>query len=88
MKSFAKVAVAGVASIALFKVFTATLIPALGMTLSLIMLMVKVGLVAGVAYFLYLVLKPRSDEDDAVVDAEFEEEIEIIVEDGDTPDSK
>jgi hypothetical protein len=88
MKSFAKVAVAGVASIALFKVFTAALIPALGMTLSLIMLMVKVALVAGVAYFLYTILKPRSDEDDAVVDGEFEEEIEIIVEDGETPGSE
>ena len=83
MKSFAKVAVAGVASIALFKVFTAALIPALGMTLSLIMLMVKVTLVAGVAYFLYTLLKPRSDEGDAVVDVDVEEEIEIIVEDGD-----
>ena len=83
MKSFAKVAVAGVASIALFKVFTAALIPALGMTLSLIMLMVKVTLVAGVAYFLYTLLKPRSDEGDAVVDVDVEEETEIIVEDGD-----
>ena len=84
MKSFAKVAVAGVAGIALFKVFTAALIPVLGMTLGLIMLMVKVSLIAGVVYFLYTLLKPRSDDGDAAVDAEVEEEIEIIVEEGDT----
>ena len=88
MKSFARVAVVGVASLALFKVFTVAFIPVLGMTLSLVMLMVKVSLVAAVVYFLYSLLKPRSDDGDAEIEVEIEEEIEIVVEDEDTPASE
>jgi len=81
MKSFARVAVAGVASIALFKLFTAAVIPLLGMTLSLVMLAVKLALIGAVLYFVYSLLRPRPDQGRASGDVDIEEEIEIVVED-------
>ena len=80
MKSFARVAVFGVASVALFKLFTALFIPLLGMMIGLIALTMKVAIVAAIAYFIWSFFKksPASDEDAEA--REMEEKIEIVVE--------
>ena len=88
MKSFARVAVAGVASIALFKLFTAAFIPLLGMTLSLVTLAVKLALIGAILYFVYSLLRPRPDQGRASGEVDIEGEIEIIVEDAGKSDSE
>lgn len=82
MKSFARLAVVGVASVALLKLFTTVMLPLLGMLFGLLALTVKLALVAAVAFFLYSILRPDRTPTEAErdVDAEVEEEIEIVVE--------
>ena len=80
MKSFARVAVFGVASVALFKLFTALFIPLLGMMIGLIALTMKVAIIAAVAYFIWSFFKKSSESDEDAGVREMEEKIEIVVE--------
>jgi hypothetical protein len=73
MKSFVKIAVAGISGVVLFKLFATILFPVLGMMLGLIALTVKLALIAAVVFFIYSMLKKRDEKDGA--------EGEIVVED-------
>ena len=76
MKSFAKVAVAGVTGVALFKLFVTVLMPVLGLAFGLLVLALKVAVIGAVAYFLYSLLRPR----DASNGDGGKDEHEIVVE--------
>lgn len=80
MKSFARVAVAGVASVALFKLFTAVFVPLLGMLIGLLALTMKLAIVAAIAYFLWSLFRKSPDAEEAAAEREMEEKIEIVVE--------
>ena len=80
MKSFARVAVFGVASVAMLKLFTAVFVPILGMMIGLIALTMKVAVVAAIAYFLWSFFKKDSGSEQDAEAREMEEKIEIVVE--------
>ena len=72
MKSFAKLAVAGISGVVLFKLFATILFPLLGLMLGLIALTVKLALIAAVVFFIYSIFKKR--------DATGKSDGEIVVE--------
>ncbi len=84
MKSFVRLTAVGLSGLVAFKVFTALLLPLVGMFIGLIMLTVKLALAAAVIYFVYSMFRPREDEkrpeDEIVVEVEVEEveEVEIV----------
>ena len=80
MKAFARVAVVGVASVAMLKLFTAVFVPILGMMIGLIALTMKVAIVAAIAYFLWSFFKKDTESEGAAEAHEMEEKIEIVVE--------
>jgi hypothetical protein len=80
MKTFAKVAVAGVAGLTFLKLFTTVLIPMLGMMLGLIALTVKLAVIAAVIFFLWSLVRPPREETEPSK-TEMDEKIEIVVED-------
>lgn len=92
MKSFARVAVLGVASVAMLKLFTAVFVPILGMMIGLIALTMKVAVVAAIAYFLWSFFGKSPETDEDAEAREMEEKIEIVVEEvvedspGDAPE--
>jgi hypothetical protein len=92
MKSFARVAVLGVASVAMLKLFSAVFVPILGMMIGLIALTMKVAVVAAIAYFLWSFFGKSQETDEDAEAREMEEKIEIVVEEvvedspGDTPE--
>lgn len=86
MKTFARVAVAGVAGFTLLKLFTTVLIPILGLMMGLVALAVKVAVVATVAYFIWSLLSPKRDRDGEPDASELDEKVEIVVEE--TPEEK
>ena len=87
MRSFAKVAVVGVSSVVLLKLFATVFLPALGMLLGLLMLTVKVAVIAAVAFFIYSLLRPRSPRDEDGERVRDDEELEIVVEEVVDPES-
>jgi hypothetical protein len=74
MKSFAKLAVAGISGVVLFKLFATILFPILGLMLGLLALTVKLALIAAVVFFVYSMIRKRKPEAEAEVD---ENEIEV-----------
>jgi hypothetical protein len=79
MRTFAKVAVAGVAGLTFMKLFTSVLIPMLGMMLGLIALTVKLAVIAAVVFFIWSLVRPPRDEAEGEA-SEMDEKIEIVVE--------
>jgi hypothetical protein len=68
MKSFAKLAVAGVSGVILFKLFATLIIPLLGMLFGILALTVKLAVIAAVVFFVYsLVRKPEQDKADGEI---------------------
>jgi hypothetical protein len=74
MKSFAKLAVAGISGVVLFKLFATVLFPILGLMLGLLALTVKFALIAAVVFFVYSMTRKRKPESDSELD---ENEIEV-----------
>ena len=74
MKSFAKLAVAGISGVVLFKLFATILFPLLGLMLGLLALTVKLALLAAVAFFIWGLVKKRNGD------------VEVDVEVGDVQD--
>ena len=68
MKTFAKLTVAGVSGVILFKLFATILFPLLGMMLGLIAMTVKLALIAAVIFFVYSMFKKRKDEGETEVE--------------------
>jgi hypothetical protein len=52
MKSFAKLAVVGVSSVVLFKLFASVFLPMMGMLFGLLAMTVKLALIAAVVFFI------------------------------------
>ncbi len=63
MKSFVKLALAGISGVVLLKLFASIVIPLLGMALGLVALALKLAVLVAVAFFLYSLLRKREDED-------------------------
>lgn len=78
MKSFAKLTVAGISGVVLFKLFATILFPLLGMMLGLIAMTVKLALIAAVIFFVYSMVKKRKDYGENEVEVG---EIEVDAED-------
>ena len=74
MKSFAKLAVAGISGVVLFKLFATVLFPILGLMLGLLALTVKFALIAAVVFFVYSMIRKRKPGSDSELD---ENEIEV-----------
>lgn len=74
MKSFAKLAVAGISGVVLFKLFATILFPILGLMFGLLALTVKFALIAAVVFFVYSMIRKRKPGVDSELD---EHEIEI-----------
>ncbi len=80
MKTFARVAVAGVAGFTLLKLFTTVLIPLLGLMMGLVALAVKAAVIAAVAYFVWSLVRSKCDRDAEPRASEMHEKVEIVVE--------
>ena len=78
MKSFAKLTVAGISGVVLFKLFATILFPLLGMMLGLIAMTVKIALIAAVIFFVYSMIKKRKNDGESEVEVG---EIEVDEED-------
>lgn len=65
MKSFAKVAVAGISGVVLFKLFATILFPLLGLLFGLLAMTVKLAVIAAVAFFVYSMIRKRKAEAEA-----------------------
>ncbi len=79
MKSFVRVAVTGVACVALLKLFVTFFIPLFGMVLGLLALTVKLAAIAAVVWFVWSILRPRrgAGREEGV---DLDEKNEIVVE--------
>lgn len=73
MKSLAKLTVAGLSGVVLFKLFATVLIPLLGLFVGLIALTVKVALIAAVVFFLYTVFWKKSGDAEVEIDIEVDD---------------
>ena len=62
MKAFGTMFVGGLFSIVLFKLVAAMMGPAVAMLLGFLLLALKIGLFAGVGYFLYRMFRRRRQE--------------------------
>jgi len=80
MRTFTRVAVAGVAGFTFLKLFTTVLIPTLGLVLGLLGLTMKLAVFAAVAYFIWSLVRPSPRRDDEPDASEMDEKIEIVVE--------
>ena len=78
MKSFAKLTVAGISGVVLFKLFATILFPLFGMMLGLIAMTVKIALIAAVIFFVYSMIKKRRNDGESEVEVG---EIEVDEED-------
>lgn len=63
MRTFAAIAVAGVAGVVLFKLVTALIFPLLGLFVGLVAMAVKLALIAAVIFFIYSMIKKRKEAD-------------------------
>jgi hypothetical protein len=61
MRTFATIAVAGVAGVVLFKLLTALVFPLLGLFVGLLAMTVKLALIAAVIFFVYSMIKKRKE---------------------------
>lgn len=61
MRTFAAIAVAGVAGVVLFKLVTALVFPLLGLFVGLLAMTVKLALIAAVIFFIYSMIKKRKE---------------------------
>ena len=61
MRTFAAIAVAGVAGVVLFKLVTALVFPLLGLFVGLLAMTVKLALIAAVIFFVYSMIKKRKE---------------------------
>ena len=82
MKSFAKLTVAGITGVVLLKMFATVLFPVLGMLLGLIAMTAKLALIAAVIFFVYSMLRKRTDGNDNEVEVGEIEVEEVEVEGG------
>ena len=64
MKSFAKLAVAGISGVVLFKLFATLLFPLFGLMLGLFGMTVKLALIAAVVFFVYTMVRKRTTEEE------------------------
>ena len=62
MKTFAPLAFAAVSGVVLWKLFATLLLPFLGILLGLMGSVMKFALIAGVAFFIYSMIKKRREE--------------------------
>ena len=62
VKSLGAVAATGVVGVVLLKLLMAAAIPLAGMLFGVVAMVFKVGLVAGLAFFLYRMFRRRRDE--------------------------
>jgi hypothetical protein len=62
MRTFAPLAFAAVSGVVLWKLFATLMLPFLGILLGLIGSVMKFALIAGVAFFIYSMIKKRRDE--------------------------
>ena len=61
MKTFAAVAVAGVAGVVFFKLLAGLVFPLLGLFVGLLAMTVKLALIAAVIFFIYSMIKKRKE---------------------------
>ena len=61
MKTFATVAVAGVAGVVFFKLLAGLVFPLLGLFMGLLAMTVKLALIAAVIFFIYSMIKKRKE---------------------------
>ncbi|MCG6987112.1 MAG: hypothetical protein LJF06_02850 [Gemmatimonadetes bacterium] len=61
MRTFAAIAMAGVAGVVLFKLVTALVFPLLGLFVGLLAMTVKLALIAAVIFFVYSMIKKRKE---------------------------
>ena len=61
MKTFATVAVAGVAGVVFFKLLAGLVFPLLGLFVGLLAMTVKLALIAAVIFFIYSMIKKRKE---------------------------
>ena len=62
MRSFAKLAVAGISGVVLFKLFATILFPLLGLLFGLFAMTVKLALIAAVVFFVYSMIRKRKTD--------------------------
>ena len=62
MRSFAKLAVAGISGVVLFKLFATILFPLLGLLFGLFAITVKFALIAAVVFFVYSMIRKRKTD--------------------------
>ncbi len=63
MRTFATLAVAGVAGVVLLKLVTTLLFPLLGLFVGLFGMVVKLALIAAVVFFIYSMIRKRKDQE-------------------------
>lgn len=68
MKSFTRVALAGVSGVVLFKLFATVLLPMMAFFFGLIALTVKLALVAAVVFFLWSLVRKKEQENEVVIE--------------------
>jgi hypothetical protein len=68
MKSFAKLAVVGVSSVVLFKLFASVFLPMMGMLFGLLAMTVKLALIAAVVFFIYSLFRKREQEVEVIIE--------------------
>lgn len=62
MRTFAPLAFATISGVVLWKLFATLLLPVLGVLFGLFVTVMKFALIAGVTYFVYSMVKKRSEE--------------------------
>lgn len=65
MRTFAPLAFAAISGVVLWKLFATILLPVLGMLIGLIGMTLKFALIAGVAYFIYSMIRKRREAAEA-----------------------
>ena len=68
MKSFAKLAVVGVSSVVLFKLFASVFLPMMGMLFGLLAMTVKLALIAAVVFFIYSLFRKKEREVEVIIE--------------------
>jgi hypothetical protein len=71
MRSFARLAFAGISGVVLFKLFATILFPLLGLFFGLLAMTVKLAVIAAVIFFVYSMIRKRKE--DAWVEVEVED---------------
>jgi len=65
MRAFGTVALAGIAGVILWQLFTTILLPLLGVVLGLLAMAAKFALIAAVGFFVYSLIKKRREQAEA-----------------------